>query len=60
MHTTKNIKRKEAMKTDRPLFIPLMKEYYREFERGEKRTEYRIYGKRWNENTVYPNRSVVL
>lgn len=49
-----------CMKNNRPLFIPLMKEYYQSFERGEKRIEYRIYGKRWNERTVYPNRPVVL
>lgn len=46
--------------TDKPLFIPLMAKWYEAFARGEKDTEYRVYGPRWNENTCYPGRAVVL
>lgn len=44
----------------RPLFIPLKGEYYDQFECGEKDTEYRPYGQRWNERTCPPGREVVL
>lgn len=44
----------------RPLFIPLRREYFEAFERGEKTEEYRPYGPRWNERTCYPGRPVVL
>ncbi|MBN8968981.1 MAG: hypothetical protein J0G95_11030 [Rhizobiales bacterium] len=37
--------------TEKPLFIPLRTEWFRMFETGEKRTEYRAYGPRWNERT---------
>lgn len=42
------------------LFIPLKREYFEAFERGDKNTEYRLPGGRWNERTCYPGRSVVL
>lgn len=42
------------------LFIPLKKEYFEAFERGEKTEEYRIYGPRWNERTCAIGRPVVL
>ena len=42
------------------LFIPLKKEYFLAFENHEKTTEYRQYGPRWNEGTVYAGRSVTL
>jgi len=45
---------------DKPLFIPLKGEHFEAFERGEKDTEYRPYGKRWNERTCYLGRPVVL
>lgn len=44
----------------KPLFIPLKKEYYEAFDRGEKTTEYRLYGLRWNGVTCKLGRSVVL
>lgn len=44
----------------KPLFIPLKTEYFRAFEIGTKRTEYRLYGPRWNEGTVLKGRSVTL
>lgn len=46
--------------SDRPLFIPLKTEYYEAFESGEKGTEYRKYGPRWNEETCYAGRPVIL
>jgi hypothetical protein len=44
----------------KPLFIPLKTEFYEAFERGEKRSELRLYGPRWNERTCSPGRSVIL
>lgn len=44
----------------KPLFIPLKTEYYEAFERGDKDEEYRLYGKRWNENTCLEGREVTL
>ncbi len=46
--------------SDTALFIPLKAEFYEAFEREDKRTEYRPYGKRWNERTCPPGRRVVL
>ena len=43
-----------------PIFIPLKKEFFEAFERGEKTVEYRVYGKRWNETTCTMGREVVL
>lgn len=44
----------------KPLFVPLKTEYFRAFETGAKRTEFRLYGARWNERTVVVGRQVVL
>lgn len=44
----------------KPLFIPLKKEYFEEFEAGTKTKEYRVYGPRWNERTCTPRREVTL
>lgn len=44
----------------KPLFVPLKAEYFRAFERGEKTTEYRAYGPRWNEKTCIAGRDVLL
>ena len=44
----------------KPLFIPLMKEYYQAFERGDKEIEFRLYGKRWNWKTCQVGRDVIL
>jgi hypothetical protein len=46
--------------TEKPLFIPLKGEYYDAFVRGEKTTEYRPYGPRWNERVCRVGRPVVL
>jgi len=43
-----------------PLFIPLKREYFEAFERGEKIEEFRPYGPRWNEQTCPVGRQVVL
>lgn len=43
-----------------PLFIPLKREFYEAFERGDKTEEYRLYGPRWNEKTCVVGRPVVL
>lgn len=42
------------------LFVPLRGEYFDAFERGEKRTEYRKRGPRWNAETCRIGRRVVL
>lgn len=45
---------------ERPLFIPLRREYFQAFARGEKQVEYRLNGKRWNAITCRKGRAVVL
>ena len=45
---------------DKPLFIPLKTEYFEAFESGEKEAEIRRYGARWNTDTCYAGRRVVL
>ena len=44
----------------KPLFVPLKREYFDAFASGAKRTEYRLYGPRWHEGTVFPGRDVTL
>ena len=44
----------------RPLFVPLKTRYFREFEAGRKTTEYRRYGRGWNERTCWIGRPVTL
>lgn len=46
--------------TGSSLFIPLRREYFDAFKRGEKTEEYRKYGPRWNERTCQPGRAVTL
>ena len=45
---------------DKPLFIPLITKYYEAFLEGNKNTEYRQYGARWNEKTCAIGREVAL
>jgi len=45
---------------ERPLFIPLKREFFEAFERGEKTTEYRKHGGPWNGKTCRVGREVVL
>lgn len=42
------------------LFIPLCRKWFEAFERGEKTTEYRVWGPRWNIRTCPPGRLVTL
>lgn len=44
----------------KPLFIPLRREYFAQFESGDKQEEYRPFGPRWNERTCTIGRAVVL
>lgn len=44
----------------KPLFIPLKAEFYDAFARGEKTTEYRLEGPRWNAKTCRVGRPVTL
>lgn len=44
----------------KPLFIPLKSEFYEAFERGDKHSELRLYGPRWNEKTCPAGRPVIL
>ena len=44
----------------KPLFVPLMTRYFRDFESGLKCIEYRRYGARWNERACVPGRPVTL
>lgn len=44
----------------RPLFIPLKREYFEAFERGEKTAEWRPYGPRWNARTCLIGRRATL
>lgn len=46
--------------TEKPLFIPLKAKWFEAFENGDKDTEYRAYGPRWNETTCRPGRAVTL
>lgn len=46
--------------TEKPLFIPLKREFFDAFERGLKVFEYREYGPRWNERTCRVGRLVTL
>lgn len=48
------------MATVKPLFVPLKTEYYEAFVRGDKSTEYRQYGPRWNERTCHVGRRVTI
>lgn len=45
---------------EKPLFVPLKREYFNEFLRGEKTVEYREYTKRWDERNCYIGRPVTL
>lgn len=44
----------------KPLFIPLKREYFEAFRAGEKSTEYRPWGPRWNDKTCPVGRRVTL
>lgn len=44
----------------KPLFIPLKREFFNQFKAGTKNTEYRLRGPRWNTETCWIGRPVVL
>ncbi len=46
--------------SNKPLFIPLKAEYFNAFKNGTKVTEYRLYGPKWHEKTVFSGRPVIL
>lgn len=48
------------MTYDRPLFVPLRKEWFEAFRRGEKTEEWRRYGPQWNERVCWIGRPVLL
>jgi hypothetical protein len=48
------------MPTERPLFIPLKREYFNAFALGEKAEEFRPLGPRWNAMVCRIGRPVVL
>jgi hypothetical protein len=43
-----------------PLFVPLRREWFDAFKRGEKAEEWRRYGKQWNEKVCWIGRPVTL
>lgn len=45
---------------EKPLFIPLKREYFEAFLEGRKTIEYRPFGARWNEKTCIVGRPVLL
>lgn len=51
---------KKIHREEKPIFIPLCREWFEKFERGEKTKEYRVYGPRWNEKTCRIGRPVIL
>jgi len=44
----------------KPLFIPIKRRFFEEFESGAKTEEFRLHGPRWNERNCYPGRAVIL
>lgn len=44
----------------KPLFIPLKREYFEAFKRGDKQQEFRKHGPRWNAKNCTVGRPVVL
>ena len=45
---------------EKPLFIPLKTQWFRQFESGYKTIEYRAYGPRWNERVCRPGREAII
>lgn len=46
--------------SEKPLFIPLRREWFEKIEAGTKRHEYRAYGPRWNDRTCRVGRRAVI
>jgi len=45
---------------EKPVFVPLKKEWFLKFAEGEKTVEYRDYGPRWNERVCRVGRAATL
>lgn len=59
-HQLEQWKKDNGEQEEKPLFIALKSEYFKQFKSGHKHAEYRLYGKRWNENTCRIGRKVTL
>ncbi len=44
----------------KPLFVPLFREYFENFESGKQRVEIRPYGPKWNRGTCWPGRPITI
>lgn len=49
-----------AAEAYKPLFIPLHSKFFDEFAVGIKSIEWRSFGPRWNLDTCFPGRAVIL
>lgn len=49
-----------SVSVEKPLFVPLRKEWFEAFASGTKQEEWRQYGRRWNEKTCRMGRPVTL
>lgn len=47
-------------RSTKPLFIPLKAKFFDQFKAGTKTTEYRLRGPRWNAETCWLGRPVIL
>jgi hypothetical protein len=47
------------MAAERPLFIPLRREFFEAFRDGRKVEEFRVHGARWNKKTCRVGRKVI-
>lgn len=59
-HPTWELEYLDAKPEEKPLFIPLKREYFDAFVAGSKTHELRKYGPRWNERTCRVGRRVTL
>jgi len=50
----------QSLAAEKPLFVPLKAEHFEAFERGDKHTEFRLYGAAWHEGTCIIGRRAVL
>lgn len=51
---------KDSFAKEKPLFIPLLSQYFDQFKDGIKDTECRLHGRRWNARTCRVGRRVIL
>lgn len=50
----------KQVKILKPLFIPLKRKYFEQFAMGRKTAEFRPFGPRWNHDTCFVGREVIL